>query len=428
MDRTGDHSASTIRLSSVAAKLRPHLAEIGLGISEYLVAEIPRLRSDDGVVQLLRASVTENVATVLDIYEYDLPPDTVEGPAAAREYARRLAQRDTPINALIRAYRIGHCRFLRLCLDELHRQRVDEEVSAATTTRMLTLSFDYIDRVTEDVIGLYQRERDHWLLNQFAGRAARVRDVLGGGEFDLDGTEATLGYRLRQAHLGLVSWLPAQTRAGGGLDRLERFTGALAEALDCPAGPLFVPRDETLAWTWLPLPTSGQVSWEALADVVEEADPSVRICAGNAEQGVEGFRRTHRQALRAQELAVLASPGHRFTAYARVAPIALMCANTDDLRAWVWEVLGPLAVDDEHAARLRETLRVFLAAGCSYTAAASRQILHKNTVQYRIRKAEEAMGQTVQERRTDLDVALLAVEHLGEVLLRKKPDTAGEPV
>ncbi len=34
-------------------------------------------------------------------------------------------------------------------------------------------------------------------------------------------------------------------------------------------------------------------------------------------------------------------------------------------------------------------------------------------VQYRIRRAEEAMGYPVQERRTDLDVALLAVEHLG---------------
>jgi DNA-binding PucR family transcriptional regulator len=98
-----------------------------------------------------------------------------------------------------------------------------------------------------------------------------------------------------------------------------------------------------------------------------------------------------------------------------------MCSSSslEDMRRWVWNVLGPLAVDDEQSARLRETLRVFLATGCSYTATASRQILHKNSVQYRIRKAEEYMGHSVQDRRTELEVALLATQSLGSVLLHR---------
>ncbi|MFD0502970.1 PucR family transcriptional regulator [Streptomyces chiangmaiensis] len=95
-----------------------------------------------------------------------------------------------------------------------------------------------------------------------------------------------------------------------------------------------------------------------------------------------------------------------------------MCKNLTDLRAWVGSVLGPLAVDDEHSARLRETMQTFLATGCSYTATASSQILHKNTVQYRIRKAEEAMGHSIHEGRTDLEVALLAVRYLGPTVLQ----------
>lgn len=98
-----------------------------------------------------------------------------------------------------------------------------------------------------------------------------------------------------------------------------------------------------------------------------------------------------------------------------------MCTDIDDIRAWVWSVLGSLAIDDEHCARLRETLQIFLATGCSHTATASRQILHKNTVQYRIRKAEEAMGRPVHERRADLEVALLACQYLGSSLLRASP-------
>jgi DNA-binding PucR family transcriptional regulator len=84
--------------------------------------------------------------------------------------------------------------------------------------------------------------------------------------------------------------------------------------------------------------------------------------------------------------------------------------------------LGPLAVDDENSARLRETAQIFLDTGSSYTATASAQILHKNTVQYRIRKAEEIMGRPVQKGHTDLEVALRAVHYLGSTLLRTSPE------
>jgi DNA-binding PucR family transcriptional regulator len=185
---------------------------------------------------------------------------------------------------------------------------------------------------------------------------------------------------------------------------------------------LFIPRDERMCWAWLPLGSCYEVSWGRLESVVEDSHPSVRACAGRLEPGVEGFRSTHRQALLAQDLATASSWGPRFTAYSHVAPIALMSTNIDDMRSWVQGVLGPLAVDDEPSARLRETVQIFLNTGCSYTATASRQILHKNTVQYRIRKAEEAMGRKVAERQIDLEVALLAVQYLGSTLLRTSPE------
>jgi hypothetical protein len=55
----------------------------------------------------------------------------------------------------------------------------------------------------------------------------------------------------------------------------------------------------------------------------------------------------------------------------------------------VHSTLGALAIDDEPQARLRETARVFLSTGGSFTATAEQLMLHKNTVHYRIRKAEE---------------------------------------
>lgn len=404
------------KLSVVAANVGARLPDVSRDIRDYALTEIPQLRGDESLLRLFHASVAENVATVLHVFENDIPLDNVEGPSAALEYARRLAQRNVPVSALVRSYRIGHWRFLQWCLDELHGLGVDEALFAATAWRMLTLSFGYIDRVTEQVIELYQLERDRWLLSQTAVRAARVREILAEQEVDVDRAEQALGYRLRQLHLGLVAWLPVLTH-GGGLARLDRIISAIAEELNCAARPLFIPRDELSCSAWLPFGSDDEVPWERLWSAAEDGDLTVRVCAGRLEAGVEGFRWTHRQALLAQELASASSSGDRFTAYDDVAPIALMCTNIDDMRMWVQSVLGPLAIDDEPSARLRETIEIFLDTGGSYTATAGRQILHKNTVQYRIRKAEEAMGHTVHDQRADLEVALLAVKHLGSALL-----------
>ncbi|MGP8304262.1 PucR family transcriptional regulator [Streptomyces inhibens] len=417
-----EHPEAAKQLSVVAENVGSHLPEVSRDIGEYVIAEIPELRGDATVIKILQASVAENVATLLHIFENGISLDKIEGPAAALEYARRLAQRGIPLNAMVRAYRIGHWRFLQWCLDELNRQDADEDVSTETNRRMLQVSFGYIDRVTEHVIVVYRQERDHWLLSQTAARAARVRDILAEKDIDLNWAEPALGYRLRQNHLGLVAWLPTLTGEGEGLARLHRITDEIAQKLGCPARPLFVPRDAILSWAWVPLGSHSAVSWKQVSNVVERSDPSLRVCAGGVGYGIEGFRTTHQQALRTQELAEAASPAPQFTNFSHVAPIALMATNIDDMRAWVWGVLGPLAVDDENSARLRETAQIFLDTGCSYTATGSAQILHKNTVQYRIRKAEEIMGHPVQKGHTDLEVALRAVQYLGATLLRTNPE------
>jgi DNA-binding PucR family transcriptional regulator len=145
----------------------------------------------------------------------------------------------------------------------------------------------------------------------------------------------------------------------------------------------------------------------------------VGIAIGDAGDGVDGFRRSHRQALQAQSVALVAGPSDPgVTAFADIRPIALMASDLEATRAWVRETLGALALDDEQHARLRMTLRVFLAAGGSYTASAERLTLHKNTVHYRITKAEEARGRPIQPDRLDVELALLACDALGSAVLQ----------
>ena len=95
-----------------------------------------------------------------------------------------------------------------------------------------------------------------------------------------------------------------------------------------------------------------------------------------------------------------------------------MLGSSDLLRAWVLSTLAGLAVDDEHHARLRDTLLVFLESGGSYKTAAERLMLHKNTVQYRIRKAKESLGRPVGENRYEVELALRASRWLGSSVLQ----------
>ncbi len=73
--------------------------------------------------------------------------------------------------------------------------------------------------------------------------------------------------------------------------------------------------------------------------------------------------------------------------------------------------------------RLRETLLVFLQNGGSYKTKAEQLILHKNTVQYRVRKAEASLGHPVGDHRQDVELALQARHWLGSSVLQ--PAAAG---
>jgi hypothetical protein len=407
-------------VSAVASAVNAKFLEISDDLWRDLIRNIPELRGDDALVKLLAASVESNVTTLLHLLGHGLVPESHEAPAAALEYAYRLAQRGVSLEALVRAYRVGHGRFLTWCLDEVDRQVHDQSVVVAVVERLINLSFRYIDHISERVISAYQQERDHWLLSQNAARGLRVRSLLDDRRPDVDLAEAEtiVGYRLRQHHLGLVSWVVESAEGGQGLARLDRLTSTLAETLGCRTRPLFVPCDEAVAWSWLPLGGDTEVPWDEVRKIVADRDAGARVTAGQPASGLDGFRQTHQQALRAQDVANLARPGSQVTTFAETGPVALMLADLQATRGWVWEVLGNLADDDEQATRLRETLQVFLASGGSYVATAERLTLHKNTVQYRIRKAEDAAGHPIDGHRSDVEMALRICQELGRPVLR----------
>ena len=406
--------------SDVSGSLTPRTAEMSADIYGLIVRQIPQLRGDKRVLTLLEASVGENVATMLHILQHGIDLDNVHAPAAAEEYARRLAQRGVPASALLRAYRIGSARFQDWCLEELGRSTDNAPIISAAASRIADITSAYIDKVSEELLTAYEAEKEGWLRNRGVARAARVQALLRGERVDVVSSEAILGYRLRQHHAGVVCWTEKATTGGGALAGLEQATAEIARQAGLEGRPVFLPQDESSAWAWLPLGAKDAFPVEAVSPSVLGAGPGIRFALGEAGSGLPGFRRTHEQALGAHAVALAAGGSAQpVTSFADVAPLALMSGSTELVRAWVIETLGTLADDDGHQAMLRDTLRVFLQENGSFVATAERLTLHKNTVRYRIGKAEESLGRPVGGDRLHIELALLAAQWLSSAVLRQ---------
>jgi hypothetical protein len=417
-----DSPAVAELVADVAAAVSRRVAAVDGDVYEVILREIPELRDDKSVLTLLESSVHSNISTCLQIMQHQIGLGAVRAPAASLEYARRRAQRGTPLTALLRAYRLGHTCFTDWLLKELAQQADEAPMITAATLSMSRIVAGYVDQTSEEIVAAYTRERENWLRNRSTARAARIRDLLSGERINVSATEATLGYRLRQYHLGVACWAGDAAATVDNITRLEHAISHVAGKADC-SEPVFLPRDVSSAWAWLPLGIRD--TFDAAEASVAGLDDDIHFAFGAPAKGTAGFRLTHRQAISAQAVAFAAGSPPRAVAFSEVAPVAMMLGSADLLRAWVLSTLAGLAADDEHHARLRETLLVFLQSGGSYKATAERLMLHKNTVQYRIRKAEESLGRPVGEDRHDVELALQASHWLGLSVLQHGPGRAG---
>ncbi|MDT7655437.1 MAG: hypothetical protein QOF38_152 [Pseudonocardiales bacterium] len=401
--------------SAVAREMEPALPFLTDELVAHFVQMIPDLRfEDEDIRELLVASAHSNLATAMDIFAHGIPVDQVEVPAAAAHYVRRMAQRDVPVESLLRAYRLGGALFLQWWLNAVGQHHPAPEVLLAATQHTAAVETAYIDRVSQTLVEIYDDERKLWGQRAAATRAVQVRTVLLDEDLDPTTAEALTGYRMHGSHLAAVVW---STAPDSGRD-VEATAGLIADVTGVQ--PLAVLADDRTLWVWISGSKAIGVDPGDLDAELRRRGSPVRVALGSPGVGLLGFRSSHHEALGAQRVANIRGdddPG--VTAFADVALSVFLSRDLAAARRWVAEVLGGLALDDDPMAELRRTVLLFLQSGASLTEAAVALHLHKNTVRYRLRKAEDVRGQPISERRLDVETALLACQHLGtSVLIR----------
>jgi len=382
------------------------------------VEVIPEFRHDEAVQRLMVASTASNLSAIVDMLALGIALDDIVVPPAAATYARRFAQHDLSLEALLRAYRLGEHAFLQWVIQDLVQHDLPAAEVLAAISRIASLVNSYIDQVSEGLIDIYESERRRWEERSDAARAAQVRAVLATEGLAVSSAEEMLGLALRGWHVAVVAWV----WSSGAEAQLRVVGRLLAEASG--RRPVTLHADAQTVWAWVSFPRQPTLNLARLAARLAEY-PELRIALGEPDTGLTGFRTSHEEALRAREVAeIAASPGQQLYQHAEVALAGLLIDRRNQVRVWVRRVLGDLARDDESMARLRETLQVFFEANGSYTDAAARMHVHKNTVLYRVRKAEELLGRPITER-LSIEVALLACHQLAATT---KALTLTEPV
>jgi DNA-binding PucR family transcriptional regulator len=387
-------------MAEIANRIEADLDDVIAETDEAIIGTMPALAADPTIAAETSASTRANVRRYLAAARRADDPPPPDVPPEALDIARTLVRRGVETDAIHQAYRRGQQSVWHRWVMVAEEVTTTRHELAAVIDLSMDLLFTYVDAVLGRVVTEMQREREAVLGGALARRAETIRLILDGAPLDAATASRRLGYDLERHHTAAVLWSePADTSAGS----LEETAVALARAAGARR-PLTLAAGTTTAWAWIssdhPLRTDG------LAATLASANPAARVALGPTRRGIDGFRTSHEAALAIQRLLAGNREAGRLATYDELEITALAAHDRQRAADFVTATLGPLAEDTPAAARLRETLRVYLDEADNAPRAATRLHTHRNTVLQRVARAATMLGYEPGERRLALQLAL----------------------
>lgn len=254
----------------------------------------------------------------------------------------------------------------------------------------------FVDTTLSAIAAQIEEERDELTRGTHAERRETVALILDGAPIARQRAEDRLGYALTGLHTAAVIW---SDDPKGDLARLDGTAEALGHAAG-GARPLTVLASTATRWVWVP----GTATVDA--DVLERsvsAVPDVRIAIGSTATGVDGFRRSHFDAITTQQLMARLRSPQQIARFTDVQLVALITSDTDRAAEFVKMALGDL---ESAGAELQETVRTFVEEQCNASRAAARLFTHRNTLLRRLARADKLLPRPLAESSVSVAVAL----------------------
>jgi hypothetical protein len=393
----------------IARRLRARGDELGRDIFERIRPGKDARAGGEDTEYLagLRAAVAASLEYGLSAIEHGEDAAGAPPPQTLSQ-ARRAARTGVSVDTVLRRYVLGS----RLLGEALMREAAVPDIAeqgGGALREMLSAQAVVLERLLGAITAEHAAELECIARSPAHYRAQLVKRLLAGEHVDPD----QLGYDLDAQHLAAIATGSQASRA------LERIASRVGARLLC------VPGGEDTAWAWFgaarPLASrelERLFSCSARAGVCISRDsprPRARgdrlaIALGEAAEGVQGWRVSHRQAQAALRVAL--RTGKQTTRYAEVALHASLLEDEQLANSLVKIYLAPLGPPDHTGAILRETLRAYLAAEHNASSAAAALRVTRQTVEKRMRTIEEKLGAALRTNQAELEVAL-RLEKLG---------------
>jgi len=395
------------RIREIAQRQLDRLDEVTASAQAAVVRVAPLLAEDPALYAESLASTRANtVRFLMRMVSHPGEPAPADPPPEAVDIARSVMGRGADTEMVVLTYRAGQNAFWESWLDAAAELVADRDELVEVLRLSSLLVSGYIDAVLTRVLTRAEEEREQLLRGGLARRAETVRMILDDVPIAEQRAGERLGYEMSQTHTCVVLWSEDAVEQGA----LDRAAHALARAVGARR-PVVLPAAVAVVWAWIG--TAGEPEVAPLRAAMEDVDPAIRAAVGPSCPGLAGFRRSHDGAVATHGLVARARAGERLTTYRDVEVTTLVAQDPRRMTDFVRTTLGPLAGRDAAAARLRETLRIYLSEGESAPRAAQRLFTHRNTVLQRVARAEELLGHPIADRRLEFALALELSHRLG---------------
>lgn len=363
--------------------------------AKAITSEIPELLSRPEFVGELQEGVREHWVAFLS----ELP----RGKAgfrlvpAAERIALQAAETSLPLETVGRVYRVAQRATWSYVTDLIAAVDGPESHRAELLIYLWDRVASWIDSSVDESVRIYQGARRRIEIGTNALRYETVSRILAGNVSDTPASPADLGGYLLGAHHTAFILSSEEDLAPEGLEELGRDLAKQAKV----TRPLIVRPGGRRIWMWIATQQEPVRPFQLRFGGGKPT--SAHVAIGPSRLGIRGFVESHHLAHRTADITTRHRAG--VFDYTELELVVLLGCSPE-VDALVRRALGGLTENDPHLLRLRKTLAAFMRNGANVAATSHDLMVHRNTIRYRLQRAQSLLGGGLTPMSPEVSLAL----------------------